>query len=312
MIKIAILDDYQNVALKIADWSVLADRAEITVFNDHIAKPRTLIERLLPFDVVCVMRERTPLPREIIEQLPQLKLIASTGPRNASVDVAAAQGRGIVVTNTGYNSWPTIELTWALILGSARHLVQEARAVRDGGWQTAIGAELRGKVLGVVGLGNIGREIARIGHAFGMKIVAWSQNMTPEIANAARAELVAKGDLLRRADIVTIHLILSARTRGLIGRAELGFMKPTAILVNTSRGPIVDEAALIAALQSRAIAGAALDVFDHEPLPKDHPFRSLDNVIATPHIGYVAEDLYRTFYGDTVAGITSWLDAGGD
>ena len=168
MIKIAILDDYQSVALKMADWSVLADRAEITVFNDHIAEPKTLIERLLPFDVVCVMRERTPLPREIIEQLPQLKLIASTGPRNASVDVAAAQGRGIIATNTGYNSWPTIELTWALILGSARHLVQEASAVRDGGWQTAIGAELHGKVLGVVGLGNIGHEVARIGHAFGI------------------------------------------------------------------------------------------------------------------------------------------------
>jgi phosphoglycerate dehydrogenase-like enzyme len=309
MIKIAILDDYQNVALKMADWSVLAARAEITVFNDHIAGAGAPVERLLPFDVVCVMRERTSLPRDIIERLPQLKLIASTGPRNASIDVAAAQERGISVTNTGYNSWPTIELTWALILASARHIVQESRAVRDGGWQTAIGEDLRGNVVGVVGLGNIGREVARIGHAFGMKVIAWSQNMTPETANAAGAELVTKDELFHAADIVTIHLILSRRTRGLVGAAELALMKPTARLINTSRGAIVDEAALIAALQSRAIAGAALDVFDIEPLPEAHPFRSLDNVIATPHIGYVAEDLYRTFYRDTVVNIVSWLDA---
>jgi phosphoglycerate dehydrogenase-like enzyme len=308
MLKIAILDDYQNVALKMADWSTLTNRAEIIVFNDHIADPGALVERLLPFDVVCVMRERTPLPRDIIEHLPRLKLIASTGARNASVDIAAAQERGISVTNTGYYSWPTIELTWALILGSARHLIQETRSVRDGGWQTALGDNLHGKVLGVMGLGNIGREVARIGHAFGMKIVAWSQNLTLEVANAAGATLVAKSDLFRTADFVTVHLILSRRTRGLVGAAELELMKPTARLINTSRGPIVDEASLIAVLQSRAIAGAALDVFDREPLPRDHPFRFLDNVIATPHIGYVADDLYRTFYGDTVASITSWLD----
>jgi phosphoglycerate dehydrogenase-like enzyme len=309
MTRIAILDDYQNVALKMADWSVLADRAGITVFNDHIADSGALVQRLLPFDVVCVMRERTPLSRDIIERLPQLKLIASTGARNASIDVAAAQQRGISVINTGYNSWPTIELTWALILGSARHLVQETRAVRDGGWQTAIGEDLRGKVLGVAGLGNIGREVARVGHAFGMKIIAWSQNLTPEAANAAGATLVTKSELFRAADIVTIHLILSRRTRGLVGAAELQLMKPTARLINTSRGPIVEEAALIAALRSGAIAGAALDVFDVEPLPDPHPFRSLDNLVATPHIGYVAEGLYRTFFGDTVAGIKSWLDA---
>jgi phosphoglycerate dehydrogenase-like enzyme len=310
MTKIAILDDYQNVALKMADWSVLADRAEITFFHDHIADTGAVIERLLPFDVICIMRERTPLPREVIERLPRLKLIASTGPRNAAIDLAAAQERGITVINTGYNPTSTIELTWALILASARHIVRESSAVRSGGWQTALGEELRGKVLGVVGLGNIGGEVARIGRAFGMRIIAWSQNMTPEIAAAARATLVAKDELFRAADIVTIHLILSRRTRGLIGAAELALMKPTARLIDTSRGPIVDEAALVAALQSRAIAGAALDVFDIEPLPKDHPFRSLDNVIATPHIGYVAEDLYRTFYGDVVASIASWLEAG--
>jgi phosphoglycerate dehydrogenase-like enzyme len=307
-VKIAILDDYQNIALKLADWSTLARRAEITVFNDHIADPAAIIDRLLPFDVVCVMRERTPLPRDIIQHLPRLKLIASTGPGNASIDMAAAAEHGVRVTATGYRSTPTIELTWALILAGARHVVPESNAVRAGGWQTTVGQELEGKVLGVVGLGRIGAQVARIGLAFGMKIIAWSQNMTPEIAGAAGATMVPKSELFRQADIVTLHLVLSKRTRGLIGAAELEVMKPTARLINTSRGPIVDEAALIAALQSHSIAGAALDVFDQEPLPAVHPFRSLDNVLATPHIGYVGEDLYRTFYPDVVASISAWLD----
>ena len=306
--KIAILDDYQNIALKLADWSTLARRAEITVFNDHIADPAAIIDRLLPFDVVCVMRERTPLPRDIIQRLPRLKLIASTGPGNASIDMAAAAEHGVSVTATGYRSAPTIELTWALILAGARHIVPESKAVRAGGWQTTVGQELEGKVLGVVGLGRIGAQVARIGLAFRMKIIAWSQNMTPEIAGAAGATMVPKSELFRQADIVTVHLVLSKRTRGLIGAAELEVMKPTARLINTSRGPIVDEAALIAALQSNSIAGAALDVFDQEPLPAMHPFRSLDNVLATPHIGYVGEDLYRTFYHDVVANISAWLD----
>ena len=306
--KIAILDDYQNIALKLADWSTLARRAEITVFNDHIADPAAIIDRLLPFDVVCVMRERTPLPRDIIQRLPRLKLIASTGPGNASIDMAAAAEHGVSVTATGYRSAPTIELTWALILAGARHIVPESNAVRAGGWQTTVGQELEGKVLGVVGLGRIGAQVARIGLAFGMKIIAWSQNMTPEIAGAAGATMVPKSELFRQADIVTVHLVLSKRTRGLIGAAELEVMKPTARLINTSRGPIVDEAALIAALQSHSIAGAALDVFDQEPLPAGHPFRSLDNVLATPHIGYVGEDLYRTFYHDVVTSISAWLD----
>jgi phosphoglycerate dehydrogenase-like enzyme len=308
IIKIAILDDYQNVALKMADWSALAKRGEITVFNDHVANPSGVVERLLPFDVVCVMRERTPLPREVIQRLPRLKLIASTGSRNASIDVAAARERGITVTASGYWSTPTIELTWALILASARHIVQENAAVRAGGWQKAIGEDLHGKILGVLGLGNIGRQVAGIGLAFGMKIIAWSQNMTPEIAQAAGATLVSKSELFRQADIVTIHVILSGRTKELVGAAELELMKPTARLINTSRGPIVDEVSLVKALQSHTIAGAALDVFDQEPLPPQHPFRSLENVLATPHIGYVAENLYRTFYGDTVANITAWLD----
>jgi phosphoglycerate dehydrogenase-like enzyme len=307
--KVAILDDYQNVALRLADWSAVARHAEITVFNDHVADPAAVVERLRPFDVVCVMRERTPLPREILQQLPRLKLIASTGPRNAAIDTRAAAERDILVTSTGYESTPTIELTWALILASARDLVREAGSVRNGGWQTSIGANLRGKCLGVVGLGNIGKEVARIGLAFGMTVIAWSQNLTAEVASAAGSALVEKQALFRQADIVSIHLILSRRTAGLVGAAELALMKPTARLINTSRGPIVDQAALIEALQAHRIAGAALDVFDAEPLPADHPFRKLDHVLTTPHIGYVTEELYRTFYGDAAASIAAWLNA---
>ena len=306
--KVAILDDYQNVALELADWSAVARQAEITVFNDHVSDSDAVIERLLPFDAVCVMRERTPLPRSVIERLPRLKLIASTGPRNAAIDVAAAEEHGIRVTATGYRSTPTIELTWALILASARQLVRESNSLRRGGWQTSLGRELGGRVLGLMGLGNIGGEVARIGQAFGMKIIAWSENLAADRAAAVGASLVTKDELFRQADILSIHLILSRRTRGLVGAPELALMKPSAWLVNTSRGPIVDEAALIQALTSHTIAGAALDVFDNEPLPATHPFRTLDNVLATPHVGYVAEDLYRTFYVDAVASIGAWLD----
>src|ERR1700731_1144413 len=218
--KIAILDDYQNVALEMADWSSIAGRADITVFNDHIADPDAVIERLLPFDVICVMRDLPPRPREVIDPLPQLKLIASTGSRNASIDTTAAGERGIRVTSTGYRSTPTIEMTWTLILASARHIVRESNSVRVGGWQTSIGRELDGRVLGVLGLGNIGREVARIGLAFGMKVIAWSQNMTPEITEAAGATLVTKDELFRQADVVTIHIILSKRTPGLAGAPE--------------------------------------------------------------------------------------------
>jgi phosphoglycerate dehydrogenase-like enzyme len=307
-VKIAILDDYQNVALSIADWSAVAKKADITVFNDHIDQTDALIERLLPFDVICVMRERTPLRRDIIERLPRLRFIASTGPRNISIDMAAVNERGILVANTGYRSTPTIELTWALILASARHLVRESDSIRAGRWQTSIGSEVDGRVLGVVGLGNVGGQVARIGRAFGMRIIAWSQNLTAEVAADSGAELVTKDELFRQADVVTIHLILSERTRGLVGAAELALMKSTARLINTSRGPIVDEQALIEALRTRAIAGAAIDVFDTEPLPRKHPFRFLENLLATPHIGYVAEDLYRTFYGDAAAAIGAWIE----
>jgi phosphoglycerate dehydrogenase-like enzyme len=306
--KIAVLDDYQNVALESADWSVLRDRTDISVFHDHLADPDAVVERLLPFDVVCVMRERTPLPRSLIERLPNLKLIASTGPVNAAIDLAAARDHGIAVAHTGYKADPTIELTWALILGSTRNIVTESNAVRSGGWQQTVGVDLRGKTLGVLGLGRIGSQVARLGSAFGMNRVAWSQNLTPEVAKAADATLVSKDELFEQADILTIHLVLSSRTRGLVGAAELKKMKPTARLINTSRGPIVDEQALISALAKRQIAGAAIDVFDMEPLPPSHPFRTLDNVLATPHIGYVSQGLYRTFYADVVSNIRKWLD----
>jgi phosphoglycerate dehydrogenase-like enzyme len=305
---IAVLDDYQNVALKCADWSVLRDRADVAVFQDHLADPDAIIERLLPFDVVCVMRERTPLPRSVIERLPNLKLIASTGSVNASFDVAAARDHGITVVHTGYRSDPTIELTWALILASARYIVTESNSVRSGGWQQTVGTDLRGKTRGVMGLGRIGSQVARIGIAFGMNLIAWSQNMTPEVAEVADAILVSKDQLFERADFLTIHLALSNRTRGLVGAAELQRMKPTARLINPSRGPIVDEHALISALKNKQIAGAAIDVFDIEPLPPSHPFRTLDNVLATPHIGYVSQGLYETFYEDSVSNIRKWLE----
>jgi phosphoglycerate dehydrogenase-like enzyme len=306
--KIAVLDDYQNVALESADWSVLGRQADITVFKDHLADPEAVIERLLPFEVICVMRERSPLPGNIIERLPNLKLIASTGAGNASIDIAAAADRGIAVVHTAYRSDPAIEFTWALILASARHIVTESNAVRSGAWQQTVGSDLRGKTLGVLGLGRIGSEVARIGTAFGMNLIAWSQNMTPQAAEAVGATLVSKNQLFEQADFLTIHVVFSSRTRGLIGVAELARMKPTARLINTSRGLIVEEQALISVLKNKQIAGAAIDVFDIEPLPPDHPFRTLDNILATPHIAYVSQGLYKTFYEDTVSNIRKWLD----
>lgn len=306
--KVAILDDYQNVALSMADWSQVAARADITVFTDHQADHDALVEQLAPFDVVLVMRERTPLPRSIIERLPNLKMIASTGPFNAAIDVAAANERGIHVSTTGGYLESTVELTWALILAAARRLVDESVSVRSGGWQTSVGRQLGGTVLGVLGLGRIGSRVARVGAAFGMDVIAWSTNLTPDAAEHAGATYVGKEELFRRADVLTIHLVLSERTRGLVGAGELALMKPTALLVNSSRGPIVDETALIDALRSHRLAGAGLDVFDTEPLPDRHPLRSLDTVVATPHIGYVADRVYQTFYGEAAAKIAGWLD----
>jgi phosphoglycerate dehydrogenase-like enzyme len=308
-LRIAVLDDYQGVALTLADWSAVTARARVVVFNDHLTDAEAIVERLLPFDVVCVMRERTPLSRNIIERLPTLKLIASTGKRNASIDTATAAERGITVVHTSYTSTPTVELTWGLILASARHIVAENASLRAGGWQRTVGDDLADKTLGILGLGSIGSQVAKVALAFGMNVIAWSQNLTSQAAAAAGARLVSKEELLREADVVSIHLVLSKRTAGLIGAPELALMKPSARLVNTSRGPIVVETALIDALTRRQIAGAAIDVFDTEPLPPDHPYRSIEHVLATPHIGYVSRGLYQRFYRDTVANILAWMDA---
>lgn len=310
-VTVAVLDDYQNVALRLADWSVLDGRAAVTVFDDHLADTDAVVERLKDFDVLCVMRERTPLPRATLERLPRLKLIVSTGARNAAIDVTAAAERGVAVAFTGYTSAPTIEMTWALILAASRHVVAENLAFRRGAWQQGLGVGLAGKTLGVLGLGRVGGAVAKIGAMFGMTVIAWSPNMTPERAAEGGAMLVTKQELLKQSDVLTIHMVLSPKTRGLLGADELDLMKTTALLVNTSRGALIDETALVNALTSRKIALAALDVFDIEPLPADHPLRSLENVLGTPHIGYVADDLYRTFYGDTVKAIDAWLAARG-
>ena len=253
------------------------------------------------------MRERSPLTAEIIGRLPTLKLIASTGPRNASIDIGAARAGGIEIVNTGYNSYPTIEMTWGLILASARHIVTEAQGMRAGMWQKTLGVGLHGKTLGIVGLGRVGAGVARVSLSFGMKVVAWSQNLTSDKASEHGVTLATKEELFRTSDIVSVHVILSDRTRGMVGTPEFDLMKSSAMFVNTSRGPIVVESALVEALRAKRIAGAAVDVFDREPLPTEHPFRSLPNVLATPHIGYVADDLYRTFYQDTVSNIVSWI-----
>jgi phosphoglycerate dehydrogenase-like enzyme len=303
-----VLDDYQGVALSIVDWSAVTDRANITVFRDHLADQDAVAKRLAPFDVVCILRERTPMPASLLERLPRLKLIASTGLANASIDSAAAAERGIKVAHTGYTSEPTIELTWALILASARHISAEVASVRDGGWQRALGDDLAGKTLGIIGLGRVGSGVAKVGLAFGMSAIAWSRNLTSSAAAAAGVRLVTKEELLRTADVVSIHVVLSPGTIGLIGAAELALMKPSARLVNTSRGPIVVEAALLDALANRRILGAAIDVYDVEPLPADHPYRRAENLLATPHIGYVTRGLYQRFYQDTVDNIRSWLD----
>jgi phosphoglycerate dehydrogenase-like enzyme len=307
--RVAVLDDYQSIALSLVDWSGLDGRATVTVFNDHLADADAVVERLNPFDIVCVMRERTPMTRSIIERLPTLRLIASTGTRNASIDLRAAEEHGVQVVHTDYTSAPTIELTWALILASARNLVAETTSLRSGGWQLSIGDDMAGRTLGVLGLGNVGGAVAQIGNAFGMKVIAWSQNLTTARAAEVGATLVTKDELFQEADIVSIHLVLSGRTRGLVGAAELARMKPTARLINTSRGPIVVEADLVAALEDKKIASAAIDVFDQEPLPLDHPFRTLPNLLATPHIGYVSRGLYTRFHQDTVANICRWLDS---
>jgi phosphoglycerate dehydrogenase-like enzyme len=305
--RIALLDDYQSVARASADWEKLPAGCNLQVFHDRLADEDAAARQLADFDVVMALRERTPFPASLLGRLPRLKLIASAGPRNAAIDMAAASRLGIVVTSTAGGPRSTTELTWALILAVARRLPQAHDALRQGGWQTSVGTELSGKILGTIGLGVIGAQVAHAGLAFGMRVLAWSQNLTAERAAECGAELVAKDELLRRADVVTIHTRLSERTSGLLGAAELALMKPSAFLINASRGPIVDEAALIEALRRRRIAGAGLDVFDREPVEAGHPLLALDNVVVTPHLGYVTHEVYRGFYGETLENILCYL-----
>ena len=305
MTKVAVLDDYQDVARSIVAWPASID---VVSFTDHVTDENTLVDRLQGFHVVVAMRERTAFPRSVLERLPELRLLVTTGPRNAAIDVAAAKEQGVTVSGTWGIVSNTVELTWALVLAAVRRLPDEVASVRTGGWQQRVGADLNGKTLGVLGVGNIGSQVAQIGTAFGMGVIAWSANLTAERAEGVGARRVEKEELFRQADVVTVHLVLSDRTRHLIGRDELALMKPTAFLINTSRGAIVDDAALIDALEREAIAGAGLDAFAVEPLPADHPYRRLANVVATPHIGYVTEDCYRIFYDQIVEDITAFLD----
>ena len=307
MSRVAVLDDYQNVALDMADWDALPNDVSVAVFNDHLHDEDDLVERLEQHDIVVAMRERTPFQRSLLERLPHLRLLVTTGMRNASIDVRAAADNGVTVCGTEGLPYPTAELTWALILALARKVPTEDAATRAGDWQVTMGEGLQSKTLGVIGLGRLGSQVATVGAAFGMNLVAWSQNLTMERATEFGAELVSKEELLRSSDFITIHLVLSDRTRGLIGSNEIGMMKPTAYLVNTSRGPIVDEGALIDSLQSYTIAGAGLDVFDTEPLPLDHPLRTLPNTVLTPHMGYVTSETYRVFYGDAAENIRAFL-----
>ena len=307
MARVALLDDYQGVALGMADWKSLPKDTEVVAFPDHLDDEGALAARLADFDIVMAMRERTPFPRTLLERLPKLKLLITAGMRNASIDMKAAAERGVLVCGTAGLPYPTAELAWGLILGLMRRIPAEDRATREGRWQTSLGLGLNGKTLGVLGLGTLGSRVAKVGRAFEMEVLAWSQNLTAERAAEVGVTLVPKDELLARADIVSIHLVLGERTRGLISARELGLMKRSAYLVNTSRGPIVDEAALIRALREGSIAGAGLDVFGTEPLPLDHPFRRIPNTVIAPHLGYVTEETYRIFYGHAMEDIQAFL-----
>ena len=302
--RIAILDDYQHAALSSADWGSLD--ADVAVFHGHIPDTADLVAELRPFDVIVAMRERTPFSAERFRLLPNLRLLVTTGMRNAAIDVAAAAELGVTVCGTRGSAGATPELTWALILSLVRHVPEEDRAVREGGWQRAIGFGLRGRTLGIVGFGNIGKQVAAVGQAFGMDVIAWSQHLRAAAADEHGVTAVTKDELFASADVITIHYKLSARSEGLVDERELRLMKPTAFLVNTSRGPIVDQDALLGVLRSGAIAGAALDVYDEEPLPGGHPLRSAPRTVLTPHIGYVTDDGYRTFYADAVEDIAAF------
>ncbi|SFS32166.1 D-2-hydroxyacid dehydrogenase family protein [Saccharopolyspora flava] len=302
--RIAVLDDYQDVARSYADWGSL----DVEVFSEHIRDMDELVARLEPFEVIAAMRERTPFPRAVLSRLPNLKLLVTTGMRNASIDLDAARELGVVVSGTGSGrGWgATSELAWGLILAVLRDIPGQDRRIREGGWQTGVGVELGGKTLGVLGLGRLGSQVAAVGRAFGMDVIAWSRNLTEQRAAEGGARLVGKDELFATSDVLSVHLVLGERTRGLVGEAELALMKPTAYLINTSRGPIVDEAALRAALHEGRIAGAGIDVFGTEPLPADDPWRTTPRTVLTPHIGYVTDDTYEAFFAETVEDVRAF------
>jgi phosphoglycerate dehydrogenase-like enzyme len=305
----AVLDDYQNVALTMADWARVTGDADVTVFNERLGDEAAVARALQGFGIVCLMRERTPFPRSLIEKLPDLKLIVTTGLKNAAIDIAAAKDRGILVCGTEGAKHPTAELAIGLMIDLARHISEENARMKAGeAWQATVGADLFGHTLGLIGLGNLGQRVAKVAQAFGMNVIAWSQNLTPDRCKEHGVAYATKADLFQQSDFISIHMVLSDRSRGLVSKTDLGMMKPTAYIINTSRGPIIDEAALIAALQNKTIAGAGLDVFDTEPLPRDHALRKLPNVVITPHLGYVTRDGYRAFYGGTVEAIRAFLD----
>jgi len=309
MVRAAILDDYQNVAMKFADWSAISKDVEVKVFDKPFASQDQAIKVLQGFAIVVGMRERTPFPRKAIEALPDLKLLITTGAKNNSFDIKAATERGVTVCGTGSSGNPTAGITFGLMLELTRRIgFENARLKAGAPWQTTIGLDLEGLTLGIVGLGKLGQRVAGVAKAFGMKVIAWSQNLTPEKAKEAGVDYASKEDLFRNADFVTIHYQLGDRSRGLITAEDIARMKPSAYLINTARAPIVDQAALLKALQDNKIAGAGLDVFDVEPLPLDSPYRKLDNVVITPHLGYVSEQNYRKYFPDIVEDIRAWLD----
>lgn len=308
MKRLAIIDDYEKAALSSADWSPLAGKVEIETFHDHLDDPSALAERLSGFEIVLVMRERTRFSRSLFAHLPRLEHLITSGMRNAAIDLDAAREHGVLVSGTAVLPYPAAEHAWALLLALAKRICHDDRRGRAGGWSDEVNVGLQEKTLGVIGLGKLGARVARIGLAFGMNVVAWSPNLTPARCGEIGVDCVSKDELLRGSDFVTIHLVLGERSRGLIGRRELAMMKPTAFLVNTSRGPIIDEEALLEALAADAIAGAGLDVFDREPLPEEHPLRRLGNTVLTPHKGYVTRENYRIFYEGAVANIRAWLD----
>lgn len=309
-LRCAVLDDYQNAATTVIDWSPLSDRVEVVSYRDHFTDEDQLAAALADADIVVTLRERVAFPASLIERLPWLKLLIASGMRNSVIDYAAARKAGVTVCGTESSSTPPVELTWALLLGLARGIVPENNALRSGGpWQSTVGADLHGRRLGLLGLGKIGSRVARVGQAFGMEVMAWSQNLTQERADEAGVSLAAsKEDLLATADFVSVHLVLSDRTRGLIGAEQLALMKPTAYLVNTSRAAIVDQDALLTALHEGRIAGAAVDVFDTEPLPADHPLRTAPRLLATPHLGYVSRANYERYYGQAIEAIEAYLN----